>query len=97
MAEKRASGKALWTKDFTILTIGSVISMIGSSLSGFAIGLLALDETESTFLYALRSSARQILQKEGHIHSGFHICEHLSCARDRHVHRVFQLSDLHHR
>ena len=45
--------KKLWTKNFTIITVGSVISMIGNSLAGFATGLLVLDYTESTFLYAL--------------------------------------------
>lgn len=43
----------LWTKNFTIITVGSVISMLGSSLSGFAMSLLVLDYTGSTFLYAL--------------------------------------------
>lgn len=43
----------LWTRDFTILTLGSVISMLGNSIAGFAIGLLVLDYTGSTFLYAL--------------------------------------------
>lgn len=43
----------LWTKDFTIITVGSVISMLGSSLSGFAMSLLVLDYTGSTFLFAL--------------------------------------------
>ena len=43
----------LWTKDFTILTLGSVVSMFGNALSGFAISLMVLDFSESTFLYAL--------------------------------------------
>lgn len=43
----------LWTKDFTIITVGTVISMFGNSLAGFAMGLLVLDYTGSTFLYAL--------------------------------------------
>lgn len=47
------SPKPLWTRDFTILTFGSVISMLGNSIAGFAIGLLVLDYTGSTFLYAL--------------------------------------------
>lgn len=53
MAEKRKNTNPLWTKDFTILTIGSVVSMIGSAISGFAIGLMVLDYTGSTFLFAL--------------------------------------------
>ncbi len=43
----------LWTRDFTIITIGTVVSMFGNSLAGFALGLLVLDYTGSTFLYAL--------------------------------------------
>ena len=43
----------LWTRDFTIITIGSIISMLGNAVSGFAIGLVVLDYTNSTFLYAL--------------------------------------------
>ena len=30
----------LWTKDFTIITLGSVVSLLGNAVSGFAIGLL---------------------------------------------------------
>ncbi len=43
----------LWTKNFIIITVGTVISRIGSSIASFATGLLILDYTESTFLYAL--------------------------------------------
>ena len=43
----------LWTRDFTIITVGSVISMLGSSLSGFALSLLVLDYTGDPFLFAL--------------------------------------------
>ena len=43
----------LWTRDFTIITVGSVISMLGSVLSGFAMSLLVLDYTSSTFLFAV--------------------------------------------
>ena len=45
--------KTLWTHDFTIITLGSFISMLGNSISGFAIGLLVLDYTKSTMLYAI--------------------------------------------
>ncbi|MEG1315779.1 MAG: MFS transporter [Oscillospiraceae bacterium] len=44
---------SLWTKNFTILTLGSAVSMIGNAVSGFAISLLMLDKTGSVFLYAL--------------------------------------------
>ncbi|NLC66202.1 MAG: MFS transporter [Clostridium sp.] len=43
----------LWTRDFKIITIGSIISMLGNSVAGFAVGLLVLDFTQSTLLYAL--------------------------------------------
>lgn len=43
----------LWTKNFILITIGTIISRIGNSVAGFATGLLILDYTESTFLYAL--------------------------------------------
>ena len=32
----------LWTRDFTILTLGSVVSMLGSTLSSFAMDLMVL-------------------------------------------------------
>ena len=43
----------LWTRNFTIITLGTVVSMLGSSISGFAISLLVLDYTGSVLLYAL--------------------------------------------
>jgi DHA3 family macrolide efflux protein-like MFS transporter len=43
----------LWNKNFTIITLGSVVSLCGNALSGFAISLLVLNYTGSTFLYAL--------------------------------------------
>ena len=43
----------LWNKNFSIMTIGSIVSMLGNSISGFAIGLLILDYTKSNFLYML--------------------------------------------
>ncbi len=51
MHPQKKSG--LWTRDFTIITIGSLISMVGNMLSGFAISIMVLDRTESTFLYVL--------------------------------------------
>ena len=29
----------LWTKDFTTITLGSVVSMMGNSIAGFAMSL----------------------------------------------------------
>lgn len=43
---------SLWTRDFTIITAGTVVSLFGSAISGFAMGLMVLDYTGSTFLYA---------------------------------------------
>lgn len=43
----------LWTRDFTIITLGSVVSMFGNAMSGFAMSLMVLDFTKSTLLYAV--------------------------------------------
>lgn len=43
----------LWTKNFTIITLGSVVSMLGSTVSNFALGLLVFEKTNSPFLYSL--------------------------------------------
>ena len=43
----------LWTRDFTIITVGSVISMLGNQLAGFAMSLFVLDYTHDTFLFAI--------------------------------------------
>ena len=45
--------KSLWTRDFTIITLGSVVSMFGNSMSGFAMSLMVLDISESTLLYSI--------------------------------------------
>ncbi len=45
--------KKLWTPDFTILTLGTIVSMFGNAISGFAMGLLVLDYTNSTMLYSI--------------------------------------------
>lgn len=50
---KTGAENRLWTRNFTIITLGSIVSMIGSSIAGFALGLLVLDFTGSTFLYAM--------------------------------------------
>ena len=43
----------LWTKDFTTITLGSVVSMLGNSIAGFGMSLFVLDYMESTLLYAI--------------------------------------------
>ena len=50
---KERAVPALWTRDFTILTIGSVISMFGNAMAGFAISLFVLDYTDTPLYYAL--------------------------------------------
>ncbi|MDO4416227.1 MAG: MFS transporter [Erysipelotrichaceae bacterium] len=53
MSNMDTSNKGLWTRDFTIITLGSVISMFGNAMSGFALSLLILDYTGSTLLYSI--------------------------------------------
>ena len=43
----------LWTRDFTIITLGTAVSTLGNAIAGFAISLLVLDNTGSTLLYAI--------------------------------------------
>ena len=43
----------LWTRNFKIITIGTAISLFGSSIAGFATGLLILDYTGSVFKFAI--------------------------------------------
>jgi MFS family permease len=45
--------KKLWTRDFTILTFGTVVSIFGNTLAGFSINLLVLDYSNSIFLFIL--------------------------------------------
>ena len=45
----------LWTRDFTIITLGTVVSMLGSTLTWFAMDLMVLDYTGSTLLFAVYS------------------------------------------
>lgn len=52
--------QGLWTRDFTIITLGSVVSMVGAALSGFALSIMVLDYTGSTFLYVLFNVCYQL-------------------------------------
>lgn len=52
-AVKKHTGPSLWTRDFTIITLGSVISMFGNAMAGFAISLFVLDYTNTPLYYAL--------------------------------------------
>ena len=60
----------LWTRDFTIITLGSVVSMLGNSMSGFALSLLVLDYTQSGMLYAIYIAAFTVPQIVMPIFSG---------------------------
>lgn len=57
---QKNSSPRLWTRDFTIITIGSFISMAGLTLAGFAISIMVLDYTQSTFLYVLYNVCAQL-------------------------------------
>ena len=52
--------QTLWTYDFTVITIGSLISLVGNSMSNFALSLVVLDYTGSTFLYIFYNVAYQL-------------------------------------
>lgn len=52
--------QGLWTWDFTIITLGSIVSLIGGVLSSFAMSIMVLDYTDSVFLYALFNASYQI-------------------------------------
>ena len=43
----------LWTRNFTIITIGSFISAIGGAAMGLAFSLVVFDKTSSTWLAAI--------------------------------------------
>lgn len=53
MEQELKPAKRLWTRDFTIITAGSAVSMFGNTMAGFAISLLVLDYTSSSMLYAI--------------------------------------------
>ena len=53
MEQELRPAKRLWTRDFTIITVGSAVSMFGNTMAGFAISLLVLDYTSSSMLYAI--------------------------------------------
>ena len=53
MAKREKNPNTLWTKDFTIITLGSVVSMFGNAMSGFALSLMVLDYTQSPLFFAI--------------------------------------------
>lgn len=52
MKAKEKSPK-LWGKNFSILTLGSFVSMLGNSVSGYIISLMIFDMTGSVFLFSV--------------------------------------------
>lgn len=58
--DTKKPSQGLWTWDFTIITLGSIISLIGGVLSSFAMSMMVLDYTGSVFLYALFNASYQI-------------------------------------
>jgi MFS family permease len=53
MEDSGRPAASLWTRDFTIITVGTVISMFGNAIGGFAMSLMVLDISKSTLLYAV--------------------------------------------
>lgn len=43
----------LWTKNFSILILGSYVSLLGNSVSGYIISLMIYDMTQSVFLFSV--------------------------------------------
>lgn len=58
--DTKKPAQGLWTWDFTIITVGSIISLIGGVLSSFAMSMMVLDYTGSVFLYALFNASYQL-------------------------------------
>lgn len=54
--------KTLWTKNFTIVTLGTVISAIGGTAMNFALSFVVFDNTGSTLLSALFTAASSLPQ-----------------------------------
>lgn len=49
--------RTLWTRNFTIITLGTVISAIGGVAMSFALSFVVFDNTGSTLLMGLFSAA----------------------------------------
>ena len=54
--------QTLWSKNFTIITLGTVISAIGGVAMGFALSFVVFDNTVSTFLSALFTAVSALPQ-----------------------------------
>ena len=49
----KKKSKTLWTKNYTCITLSSILSAIGGEAMGLPISLLVFEETQSTFLAAI--------------------------------------------
>ena len=56
----QTNAPTLWSRNFTIITIGTIISAIGGVGINFAIGVLIFDETQSTMLTAIFAAVSMI-------------------------------------
>ena len=52
----------LWTKDFTIIIVGSFVSMLGFAITGATFGFVVYEQTQSTLLYSLMQVASALPQ-----------------------------------
>lgn len=52
-ADVSAVSGSIWNRNFIILTWGTVVSLAGANMTGFATSLFVYDETGSPFLFAL--------------------------------------------
>lgn len=52
--------KTLWNKNFTIITLGTIISAVGGVAMSFALGFVVFDTTGSTLLSALFTAASSL-------------------------------------
>ena len=43
----------LWTRDFTIITAGTFVSMLGNAMAGITLSLMVLDYTGSTLMFSI--------------------------------------------
>lgn len=50
----------LWKKDFTIITLGTVVSAIGGTAMSFALSLVVFDNTDSTWLSGLFAAVMMV-------------------------------------
>ena len=50
---KKDKNNKLWTKDFSCITVATILSAIGGEAMNLPISLLVFDETKSTFLSVL--------------------------------------------